>query len=365
MKVLRSYSGSTMQIDVFLEPKQTAYGMANFVGLDTISVFDAKEHLKDIIPEKGRNLQIQAIVSDYVMKNAGVPTNVLGFKEPNIIQMELVRIPEKRNEAGLWGLPDGDVVDASQNCYLTDGEFIFRYLLNGDSSVVKKFNKGELTLEQLAWSKFPLTETWLEEPVFNVTHKFLKGDPYFDLSDNMAELKTSCGLIDSDIQKIWHYMRVGNAALRGYVNSLGWQLVDGKNEVSVGPNRTIKFADFSLTQDGYRINVLIDGETIKMNKQLVRDYEEWVNHDWFVDLNRCKKDKVPFSDWPDAPYLRREVSDVFAQMYKAFTASYAQPVIGELFDGKNPVSGAMSLTEIRDALVPIKDEIAECKKSYN
>lgn len=354
MKVLRTYNGSTMDLQVYSEPTANSYGLADAVGKDSISVFDAKEHLKDLIPEKGRAEQLQSFISDLVVKQkTKVPTTIVGFKEPNIVVMNLARLLPK------------EAVFHGQTCYLTDGEYIIRYILNEDSSVVKKYNKKELTLEQIGWSKFPELDVMLSEPVFNITHKFLKGDPYFDMSNNMRELTTCTGLSVVQVNQVWNMQREYNQALVEYARSLDtpMDVLDGKNEVVVNPAGEVEIADFGLTQDGYRVLINILQKKVSMSKQFFRNYEQWINHDWFVEFEVAKK-TLPFEKWPDAPATPRKVIEVLSKMYKSFTEAWGAPFKESHFNGRDFWHNTPSLEDVYHEMLPIQKEIDECKSNF-
>lgn len=350
MTVVRTYHGSTKDLEVLVEPTAKYFGVARVIGRDDFSVFDAKSHVRDKIPGKGRALTIQAYISDNLMKSAGVPTCITGFQEPNILELKLARI-----------LPVSEA-HPNQTFYLVDGEWISRLILNEDSSVVKNYKSGKLTLEQIGWPEFPPLDTWLTKPVHNITHKFLRGDPYYDMSNDMAELQKCTGLTKQQINRAWALLDKGNAKINEHAAKLKLKRLDYKNELVVGDDADIDYeimerelfvADVTGTMDEDRFNIVIDGREYKVSKQFLRDWYEYVENAWFKEFNLAKK-SLPFEEWPDAPRLPARVINITSNLYNSFTNYWGE-------DEYCP--GVHSLIEAVHDLAPTLNEINECKKN--
>lgn len=357
MSVLDTRFGSTFTILTYEFPTKESLGSGDFIGRDDWSVFDAKSHISDKISDKGAAITAQSYGAEVLAREVGIPTTITGYEAPNILEVKLAEFGVPREE-----------VSPRLTCYVVDAEFIFRNFINEKSSVLRKYSNGELTLEMLSWDEFPPVNTWLDKPVFNITHKFLPGDPYYDLSGDWAEFKDFTGMTMDDWRIYWGHQQRFNIKLQDYLSSVGMKLPDGKNECVIGPRvdgrREIYLSDVLFNQDNNRVLVLIDDEWVPWSKQFLRDYKMYVQfYDWYEPFMTKKLvEKAPFSEWTDDPGTPRQVLDFASDFYKSFTERFLDPLKEEFFDDSDVFPDAPLMREVYEAKKPIQDEINEAKE---
>jgi phosphoribosylaminoimidazole-succinocarboxamide synthase len=196
-------------------------------------------------------------------------------------------------------------------------EIICRHYLSG--SAWRRFQRGELTPEQLGVAADCEYGAKLEKPFLEVTTKFeaydrnISNDEALEISniteDELNAIFDAVLRIDDMIER--------EAAKNGLIH------VDGKKEFALGPNRKVVLVDTFGTLDEDRwwdAEAYANGECIELSKESVRTHYIETGHQ-----TNLKSARDSGAEDPAIPALPQEVIDstaaLYASMYERLTSS--------------------------------------------
>ena len=144
-------------------------------------------------------------------------------------------------------------------------EIICRHYLSG--SAWRRFQRGELTAEQLGVAEDCEYGTKLSKPFLEVTTKFEK----FDRNITTEEALEISNITEEELNAIFDVVLKVDALIEREAAKNGLIHVDGKKEFALGPNRKVVLVDTFGTLDEDRwwdAEAYENGECIELSRNL-------------------------------------------------------------------------------------------------
>ncbi|MDG9701981.1 phosphoribosylaminoimidazolesuccinocarboxamide synthase [Streptomyces sp. DH37] len=313
---------STKDMTVLEEPTDDRPGLGRFEFTDDYSVFHYGK-MPDRLPGKGEACCRIAAFNFGLLARAGVLTHYRGFRPPDLMDFDLLRVVDPRVSA----LGPSDVN------HLVPLQVIFRNLIPEGSSVLRRLRLGRLTPADIGLERPPESGTVLERPVIEYTTKLEEIDRFVGREEAAA-----IGGLDGDRQaELEERTRLIDEVVTGHARGLGLVHADGKVEFGRDGRGRLILVDHAGTPDEARL--LLDGAHV--GKQVLRDHyaatglqarvEEWV------------REGRPRSTWPTPEPLPSEVVELVAEMYRSLC---------EVWTGER-VWGAQDLDRVLDRLADV------------
>ncbi|MBN2067473.1 MAG: phosphoribosylaminoimidazolesuccinocarboxamide synthase [Candidatus Diapherotrites archaeon] len=278
---------------------ETGIGIFHFT--DDYSVFDYGK-MPDIIPGKGEALCRIAAFNFEQLEKLGIKTHYRRLVKGNEMEVDLVRVlyPQK-----------GELKEGMSN-YLVPLEVIFRNSLPEGSSVFKRLNKGQATIEELGLTKMPKPGERLESPIMDVSTKLEPSDRYLSWKEAG---KISC-LSNEEVEKLKETALKINDFLTKRAEKFGIEHADGKVEFALDPDRSLILVDVCGTLDENRF--LYNG--VHLSKQVLRDY--YKTTPWYGVIEREKGEGKGHGEFTAPEKLPKELIGIVANMYKSVTEAW-------------------------------------------
>ncbi|MEM4257246.1 MAG: phosphoribosylaminoimidazolesuccinocarboxamide synthase, partial [Candidatus Diapherotrites archaeon] len=194
-------------------------------------------------------------------------------------------------------------------------EIIFRNTLPEGSSVFKRLQNGELTLDDLGLTEEPKPGHKFEKAFIDVSTKLEPTDRYLSWDEALEISK----ITEDQMYEIKEAVLNINDFITEKANSLGLEHADGKVEFAITPKNEIMLVDVCGTLDENRFL----WNNIHVSKQVCRDYYKKL--DWYKQLEEAKAKKLEKGVWPVPPKLPEELVKIVSNMY----ASVCNEWIGE------------------------------------
>jgi len=295
--------GSVKNLTVQKEATDAAFGIGVFEFTDDYSVFDFGK-MPDTIPSKGEALCRQSSFNFRHLENTlGIKTHFRKMLSPTKMEVNLVRVL----------LPqDNQIKDDSRN-YLVPLEVIIRNSLPAGSSVFKRLEAGEITLEDLGLEQAPTPGMKFERPFLDVSTKLEETDRYLSWDEALDMSKIS----EDHLYDLKEIALNINDFLTEKAASIGLEHADGKLEFALSPKNEIIVVDVLGTLDEDRF--LWNG--IHVSKQVCRDY--YKTTPWYQELEDAKKANVEKANWPAPQPLPAELKEIVSNMYKSVCEAWA------------------------------------------
>ncbi len=308
--------GSVKDLIVIKEPKTDELGLGRFVFSDRYSVFDYGR-MPDEIKGKGASLCLISAFFFEKLEDEGIKTHYVGLvengrvkrfdeiEEPtNIMEIKLVRVlkPEKRNEHY-----DYTIFKREKANFLIPLEIIYRNALPEGSSVFRRLERGEITLEQLGLDHYPKPNERLEKPILDVSTKLEDRDRYI----SWDEAKDISGLSDEELEKIKNITLKIDEIITKEVKKVGITNDDGKIEFAFDDGRNLMVVDAVGTPDECRFSF----EGIQISKEVLRKW--YRKTDWFKKLEEVKGKPNWREMVGEPPKLPEDLLRAVSDMYKA------------------------------------------------
>ena len=313
---------STKDLTVRQEPAAGRSGTGTFRFTDDYSVFHHGK-MPDPVPGKGEACCRIAAFNFGLLARAGLPTHFRGFRPPDLMEFDLLRVLDPRVRA----LGPADVN------HLVPLQVIFRNIVPEGSSVLRRLRLGRLEPSDIGLTVPPAPGTVLERPVIEYTTKLEEIDRFVG-RDEAAAIG---GLDEKQQAQLEDFTRRVDEVMTDHARSVGLVLADGKVEYGRDAQGRLILVDHAGTPDEARL--LLDGAHV--GKQVLRDHyaatglqtlvEEWV------------REGRPRSTWPAPDPLPGEVVEAVGEMYRSLC---------ELWTGTR-VWGAGDLSRVLDRLAAL------------
>ena len=195
-------------------------------------------------------------------------------------------------------------------------EIICRHYLSG--SAWRRFQRGELTAEQLGVSPDCEYGAKLAKPFLEVTTKF----EAFDRNISNEEALEISNITEEELETIFDAVLKVDALIEREAAKNGLIHVDGKKEFALGPGRKVVLVDTFGTLDEDRwwdAEAYAQGECIELSKESVRTHYIETGHQAELKIARDSG-----TTDPPIPALPQEVIDqtanLYASMYERLTS---------------------------------------------
>lgn len=272
---------------------------------DQISVFD--QIIPSLIPRKGETLNRTTAHWFKLVEEEGIcGTHLIELNAPDRC---LVRRVDVIKEPGM--------VPRDAEWVFVPLEFIVRHYLAG--SAWRRFQRGELTAEQLGIEDEAVYGQRLTKPLVEVTTKFEAYDRFVDREEALEISNITDEEFDSIIEACLKIDAVieREAAKNGLIH------VDGKKEFALGPGRKVVLVDTFGTLDEDRwwdAEKYAEGEQVELSKEFVRTH--YINTGHQAELESARNED---REDPPIPALPEEIiqqtADLYSSMYERLTSN--------------------------------------------
>ncbi len=317
--------GSVKDLTILKKPGAKKAGIGTFLFSDRYSVFDYGE-MPDKIENKGASLCLVSAYFFEELERKGIDTHYLGLVEDgkvkqlneisnavNEMKVRLFRVikpVKKKNEYDYSKFKEGLVN------YLVPLEVIYRNFLPEGSSVFRRLEAGELSLEELGLEDYPSPGTMLEKPFIDFSTKLEDGDRYL----SVEEAKRISGLGEKFDELVDTVKRV-NEIITEKTSKVGIRNEDGKLEFAVDESGKLVVVDAVGTLDECRFSM--DG--FQLSKEILRQHYRKTY--WYKRLKVTKGMENWRKIMGRPPNLPKELREGVSKMYQAF----ANEIIGRKF----------------------------------
>ena len=278
--------------------------MLEFRFTNQISVFD--QIIPSLIPRKGESLNRTTAHWFNLVESAGIcKTHLI---EVNAADRCLVRKVEVIKEPG--------AIPRDMEWVFVPLEVIVRHYLSG--SAWRRYERGELTADELGVSPDCEYGVKLSEPFVEVTTKFEK----FDRNIGRDEALEISNITEEEYEAIVKAALAVDEIIEQEAAKNGLIHVDGKKEFALGDNREVVLVDTFGTLDEDRwwdSEAYANGECIELSKEFVRSHYIGTGHQTELKIARDQG-----GEEPPIPALPQSVIDetaaLYASMYERLTS---------------------------------------------
>ena len=272
---------------------------------DQISVFD--QIIPSLIPRKGETLNRTTAHWFKLVEEEGIcGTHLIELNAPDRC---LVRRVDVIKEPGM--------VPRDAEWVFVPLEFIVRHYLAG--SAWRRFQRGELTAEQLGIEDEAVYGQRLTKPLVEVTTKFEAYDRFVDREEALEISNITDEEFDSIIEACLKIDAVieREAAKNGLIH------VDGKKEFALGPGRKVVLVDTFGTLDEDRwwdAEKYAEGEQVELSKEFVRTH--YINTGHQAELESARNEDREDPPIPALPEdIIQQTADLYSSMYERLTSN--------------------------------------------
>lgn len=320
--------GSVKDLEVITRPTRDKMGVGRFRFSDRYSVFDWGE-MPDLIEGKGTALCIMGAYCFERLEERGIKTHYRGLASENgkvVKVQELIR-PVDTMEIDLVNVykPNAYVKDAKLQYdygmytpnltnFLIPLEIIYRNGLPEGSSVFKRLEQGQLTIQELGLNRYPKAGDRLSKPIFDVSTKLEEKDRYL----SWKEARETAGLSVDEVEEVRELLFKVNKIITQVAMKADLENEDGKIELAFNPQRRLMVVDIVGTLDECRFTF----EGLHVSKEIARQYYRKTS--WYKDVEEAKRkaEAEGIKDWKSIcrsqpPKLDPELRSVISKMYMA------------------------------------------------
>ncbi len=320
--------GTVKDLETIREPTQDSMGTGRFHFSDRYSVFDWGE-MPDRIAGKGAALCLMGAYCFERLEEKGIRTHYRGLiaengkvfklkelKRPvNTMEIDLVNVykPGARVKNGKLCYDYGRYTASLKN-YLIPLEIIYRNGLPEGSSVFKRLEQGQVTIEQLGLTRYPKPGDRLSKPMFDVSTKLEEKDRYLP----WKEAQEIAGLTDEEVSEVKDLLLRVNRLITQVALKADLENEDGKIELAFNPERRLMVVDVVGTLDECRFTY----EGLHVSKEIARQFYRETS--WFRDVEEAKKraEAEGVEDWKalcksKPPKLDAALKRIIGEMYMA------------------------------------------------
>ncbi|MEC8736439.1 MAG: phosphoribosylaminoimidazolesuccinocarboxamide synthase [Candidatus Thermoplasmatota archaeon] len=272
---------------------------------DQISVFD--QIIPSLIPRKGETLNRTTAHWFKLVEEEGIcGTHLIELNAPDRC---LVRRVDVIKEPGM--------VPRDAEWVFVPLEFIVRHYLAG--SAWRRFQRGDLTAEELGITDEAIYGQKLPKPLVEVTTKF---EAYDRFVDRQEALEIS-NITDEEFDSIIEACLKIDAVIEREAAKNGLIHVDGKKEFALGPGRKVVLVDTFGTLDEDRwwdAEKYAEGEQVELSKEFVRTHYIETGHQAELESARNEdREDPPIPALPDS--IIQQTADLYSSMYERLTSN--------------------------------------------
>lgn len=321
--------GSVKDLDVLKKPQEREMGIGRFIFSDRYSVFDWGE-MPDHIGNKGATL---CLIGAYCFEKAeedGIKTHYQGLvrkdgkvvkldeiKEPtNIMEVNIVRVIHPKFKSGKYNY---SLFTPELANFLIPLEIIYRNGLPEGSSIFRRLENKETSLDNLGLDYYPKPGERFERPILDVSTKLEESDRYL----SWEEAQKIAGLKDEEVREVRDILLRTNNLITQIASKAGLVNEDGKIELAFDPNRKVQLVDVIGTLDECRFTY--DG--LHVSKEIARQYYKQTS--WYGDVEEAKKlaEERGVREWKNLcksqpekmpPGLKKIIENMYASTANAF-----------------------------------------------
>ncbi|RMG67203.1 MAG: phosphoribosylaminoimidazolesuccinocarboxamide synthase [Nitrospirae bacterium] len=280
--------GSVKDLEILKEPTEKETGLGRFHFSDRYSVFDWGE-MPDHIALKGASIALLSAYFFERLEREGIKTHYRGLVEEGVTKrLDELRSPSDIMEISLLRVLkpelkgqdyDYSFYKSQKGNFLIPLEIIYRNSLPEGSSVFKRLNSGQLSLEALGLESMPEPGQKLPNPIYDVSTKLEITDRYIDWD----EAKEIASLTDEELKQIKNITALINQLITSEFERIGLDNEDGKIELGFDPDRRLIVVDVLGTLDECRFTY----RGLQVSKEIARIY--YRKTEWFNLVEEAKK----------------------------------------------------------------------------
>lgn len=320
--------GSVKDIEIAKKPTAEKMGIGRFVFSDRYSVFDWGE-MPDLVDGKGAALCMMGAYCFEKLETGNIRTHYRGivdrdgetrrFNEltqpSNTMEVNLLNVcrPQAHIQKGKLRYDYSLYTPNLRNC-LIPLEMIYRNALPQGSSVFKRLEQKEITLQDLGMDHYPEPGEHLSQPILEVSTKLENKDRYV----TWTKAKKIAGLTDDEVGQIKALLLKIDELITRLIARAGLKNEDGKVELGFDPDRRLMAVDVVGTLDECRFTY--DG--LHVSKEIAREF--YRKTEWYKDVEEAKKsaDAQGIKDWrtlcrSKPPRLDSKLKATIGAMYMA------------------------------------------------
>jgi len=207
---------------------------------------------------------------------------------------------------------DYSVYKETKSNFLIPLEITYRNMLFENSSLWRRLQEKEVSLEDLNLKKIPPLNKILESPIFDVSTKLESKDRYL----TWQEAQSLSSLTEEELHQIYNILYRVNEIITQEYKKLDIINVDGKIEIGFDTKRKIIVVDVLGTPDECRF---LYGD-IQLSKEILRQF--YRKTEWFSKIEEAKKiDRIGWKDKVKIlpPPLPKDFKTLVENMYKSLT----------------------------------------------
>jgi len=341
--------GSVKDLETILKPTQDKMGIGRFHFSDRYSVFDWGE-MPDQIEGKGATLCLIGAYCFERLEEKGIKTHYRGLlketgeiakfddlsKPSNTMEIDLVNVyrPNAYVKDGKLNYDYSAYTPNTKNC-LIPLEIIYRNGLPEGSSVFKRLEQGQMSIEELGLTHFPKPGERFSKPIFDVSTKLEEKDRYL----TWKEAQEIAGLTAEEVEDARELLSKVNHTITQIALKADLENEDGKIELALNHERKLMVVDVVGTLDECRFTY----QGLHVSKEIARQFYKKTS--WFRDVEEAKKkaEERGIKEWQtlcrsQPPKLDSKLKEIISEMYMAVSNELTEhrffdvPSLAEVID---------------------------------
>jgi phosphoribosylaminoimidazole-succinocarboxamide synthase len=295
--------GSVKDLEILEKPTAGAMGVGRFHFSDRYSVFDWGG-MPDLIEGKGAALCLMGAYCFERLEERGIKTHYRGLlneygqivkfdnlvKPANTMEIDLVNVyrPNSSVKDGKLAYDYSTYTPNMKNC-LIPLEIIYRNGLPEGSSVFKRLEKGQISIEELGLTHYPRPGERFSKPIFDVSTKLEDKDRYL----TWKEAQALAGLTTEEVENVRETLFKVNRTITQLALKADLENEDGKIELAFNQERRLMVVDVVGTLDECRFTY----QGLHVSKEVVRQFYRKTG--WFKEVEEAKKkaEEIGIKDW--------------------------------------------------------------------
>jgi phosphoribosylaminoimidazole-succinocarboxamide synthase len=319
---------SVKDLEIIKKPTREKMGIGRFHFSDRYSVFDWGE-MPDQIERKGQALCMMGAYCFEKLQEKNIKTHYRGLitddgklvtydelEEPSsTMEINLVNVfqPQPHTQAGKLEY-DYSMFTPSLKNFLIPLEIIYRNGLPQGSSVFKRLEEAQITINDLGLDHYPTPGERLSKPIFDVSTKLEEEDRYV----TWPEAQKISGLTDEQVDEVKTLLLTVNRLITQIALKADLENEDGKIELALDDERKLMIVDIVGTLDECRFTY----NGLHVSKEIARQF--YRKTEWYRDVEEAKKKAAAqgTQDWKrlcksNPPRLDPKLKTVISEMYMA------------------------------------------------